>query len=246
MPVDPRHLRVAQIVLPVVGDRYQVAVGGGNSFMLHGGFGDRYTEDLDLFVKRSRQSAAAARAGIAALEAAGYTVSVTSEDDDHVTLLVHPPGEAGDGVKVEFSHFTYGDPVQTAAGPTVPAEDQIRNKVSALVTRQAVRDYIDLAHILASGRYTLPQVIEMALEIDNLGGPEAVADAARHLAGDIGDRRIERYLTAGGEDGPWVRRVLSVLPSTPEGVLALMGWDKWPDPPVWEEEEDEEPEWLPA
>lgn len=209
--------------------------------MLHGGFGDRFTEDLDLFVGRARQAAAAAMAGIAELKAAGYAVSVTREDDDHVELLVRPPGEAGNGVKVEFSYFTYGDPVQTAAGPTVPAEDQIKNKVSALFMRQAVRDYIDLAHILASGRYTLPQVIEMALEIDNLGGPEAIADAARHLAQDIGDRRIERYLTAGGEDGPWVRSVLSVLPSTPEGVLALMGWHKWPDPPGWEEE-DEEPQ----
>jgi hypothetical protein len=242
VPVDPRHLRIAQIVLSAVGDRYQVAVGGGNSLMLHGGFGDRFTEDLDLFVRRARQAAAAARDGVAALEAAGYKVSVTAEGDDLVQLLVHPPDEAaGKGVKVDFAYFTFGDPVQTEAGPTVPVEDQIRNKVSGLFMRQAVRDYIDLAHILASGRYTLPELIEMALEIDNLGGPEAIVDAAQHLARHIGNRRIERYLTADGEDGPWVRRVLSVLPSTPEEVLDLMGWDKWPDHPEWKE--DNELEW---
>lgn len=235
-PVDPRHLRIAQIVLAAVGDRYEVALGGGNSLMLHG-YGTRFTEDVDFFVRKSREVPASAALAGSALRNAGYTVSVTSEEEGHTELLVHPAADPDGALKVEFAHFTYGSAVLTAAGPTVPDADQIRNKVAALFGRLAVRDYIDLAHILASGKYTLRQLIEMTREIDGLS-PEAIADAGSHLP-DISDRRIERYLTDPGESGPWVRSVLAVLPSTPEEVLELMGWKEWPANPGWAEDEEE-------
>jgi hypothetical protein len=45
------------------------------------------------------------------------------------------------------------EPIRLAIGPVLHADDAVANKVCALFGRAEIRDYVDVAAILASGRY---------------------------------------------------------------------------------------------
>src|SRR5712691_1529715 len=71
MPFDELHRCVASIALRAAGQKYEVALAGGNALMVHQVV-SRHTEDVDLFVRRLRNVAPAAAEIQAALLAAGY------------------------------------------------------------------------------------------------------------------------------------------------------------------------------
>jgi hypothetical protein len=58
------------------------------------------------------------------------------------------------------------EPVRLAIGPVLHADDAVANKVCALFGRAEVRDYVDVDAILASGRYTEDELLDLAAHHD--------------------------------------------------------------------------------
>ena len=125
---------------------------------------------------------------IAALESAGYAVSVVQRAGTFIRLTV--TGQA-DGVaeKVELpADWRAHDPVQLDVGPVLHADDAIANKACALFGRALPRDFLDVDAALTSGRYTRGQLLELAaaadggfdslLFADALGALTQITDAA--------------------------------------------------------------------
>jgi hypothetical protein len=58
------------------------------------------------------------------------------------------------------------EPILFAIGPVLHADDAVANKICALFGRAEIRDYVDVAAILASGRYSEGDLIRLAAEHD--------------------------------------------------------------------------------
>ena len=58
------------------------------------------------------------------------------------------------------------EPIRLAVGPVLHADDAFANKVCALFGRAEIRDYVDVAAILASGRYSDDDLIRLAAAHD--------------------------------------------------------------------------------
>jgi hypothetical protein len=58
------------------------------------------------------------------------------------------------------------EPIRLAVGPVLHADDAVANKVCALFGRAEIRDYVDVAAILASNRYSDDDLIRLAAEHD--------------------------------------------------------------------------------
>jgi hypothetical protein len=55
-------------------------------------------------------------------------------------------------------------PAEFAIGPTLEIRDAVAGKMSALYSRGETRDFIDIATVLDSGRYTCHEVLSLADE----------------------------------------------------------------------------------
>ncbi|HEX3514274.1 MAG TPA: nucleotidyl transferase AbiEii/AbiGii toxin family protein [Trebonia sp.] len=58
------------------------------------------------------------------------------------------------------------EPIRLAIGPVLHPDDAVANKVCALFGRAEIRDYVDVAAILASNRYSDDDLIRLAAEHD--------------------------------------------------------------------------------
>jgi hypothetical protein len=217
------HRHVARIALKAVGRKYEVALAGGNALMVHEVV-SRHTEDVDLFVRRLGNVAAAASEIEAALQAAGYTTqridaAATGELADFWPDMGEELAEwevtAPDGehtVQVQAAYFeTLADPVTVPdLGPVLALDDLAGWKTVALANRMMARDYVDIAALLK--KYTVGQLIALALERDP-GLQEAdFADAGLHLD-RMRDSRLTPLLSGlGGEDVTWLRKQFSDWP----------------------------------
>lgn len=95
-------------------------------------------------------------------------------------------------VEVDFGADWRGrDAVMLDVGPVLAIDDAVANKVGALDSRGAARDFLDVDSIRRSGRFTAPELLRLAAEHDpgfddatfagQLGlvarlGPDAVAE----------------------------------------------------------------------
>lgn len=69
--------------------------------------------------------------------------------------------------KVELGvDWRENEPVRLAVGPVLHADDAVANKICVLFGRAEVRDFVDAAAILASGRYTDDELIALAADHD--------------------------------------------------------------------------------
>jgi hypothetical protein len=74
---------------------------------------------------------------------------------------------ATESAKVELSvDWRKNKPILLAVGPVLHADDAVANKVCALFGRAEVRDYVDVAAILGSGRYSEDDLGRLAAEHD--------------------------------------------------------------------------------
>ena len=98
--MEPRHERIARIAL-AAGARYGLALAGGYAVAAHG-MGNRPSGDVDLFTSWQRRGEfpELTAAVIAALEAAGYKVSVLMNTDTF-TRLTLDSSEGGTQEKVD-------------------------------------------------------------------------------------------------------------------------------------------------
>jgi Nucleotidyl transferase AbiEii toxin, Type IV TA system len=186
--VEPKHERIARIAL-AVGARYGLALAGGYAVSAHG-MGNRPSGDVDLFTSWPRRGEFPQMAAtvVAALEDAGYKVSVIMSAETFRRLILTSPEDNSED-KLELSvDWRAHDPVQLAIGPVLHADDAVANKMCALFGRALPRDFLDVDAAVMSGQYTREQLLELAAEADRgfdrllfadaLGALTQITDAA--------------------------------------------------------------------
>ena len=195
MPTAPHPLQweVARTALAAVARR-GFALGGGLALMVHGVV-DRPTEDVDVFGPDTLDGVRPAAAAIEqALLAAGYQVDRVDADGpaDWADFVVEWEVRR-DGRIVRISLAVQGrrhQPVVMDIGPVMAVDDLIAWKVSALVGRQAFRDYIDTGALLATR--TPAELLELARGVDPGLDPSDAAAAGRRLDASP-DEAFARY-----------------------------------------------------
>ena len=190
--MEPRHEQIARIAL-AAGARYGLALAGGYAVSAHG-MGNRPSGDVDLFTSWQHRGefAEMAVAVVAALEGAGYKVSVIMSAETFARLTLASP-ESGAEEKVELAvDWRAHDPVQLAVGPVLHSDDAVANKVCALFGRALPRDFLDVDAAIMSGRYTRERLLDLAAEADNGFDRLVFADALGALT-QITDAAFAEY-----------------------------------------------------
>jgi hypothetical protein len=209
------YREVARVALSAAG-RHRFVLGGGVAWAAHG-LVTRPTEDVDLFADVEGAAAAAATEVRAALERAGFEVADADPDSDLGDLFEgydrdirdFVVSRAGRQIRLSLARLDrYRSPVVMDLGPVMDVRDLLANKTAALVNRREVRDYIDVAAAL--DHYDLPELLELARQVDPALDPDDVRAAGRYLD-RVPDQRFARYgLDAGQIRG--VRRRLAHWP----------------------------------
>ena len=162
--MNPFHERLARVALQVAA-AYGFALAGGYAVQAHG-FLDRRSADVDLFAEASARFdfSEAVDAVIVAYQRDGLEARAEARSSSFARLSVSSGGEQA---RVELGvDWRKNDPVRLAIGPVLHADDAVANKVCALFGRAEVRDYVDVAAILASGRYSEEALVHLAAEHD--------------------------------------------------------------------------------
>jgi hypothetical protein len=177
--MHPFHERLARVALSVGAD-YGFCLAGGYAVQAHG-FVERVSKDVDLFTTMAAvaEFPAAQAAVAAALRADGLDVAVEQEGATFARLAVSEPA-SGETSTLELGvDWRAYPPVVLAVGPVLHPIDAAANKLCALFGRAAVRDYIDVDGVLKDGRYTGPELLQMAAEHDPGFDPAMFAGALR-------------------------------------------------------------------
>ena len=188
MPISELHRQVAAVALAATAG-HGFALAGGNALIAHG-ITDRYTEDVDLFTDQEDGVAEAGAAVEAALARAGYAAERQDkgsgladifggyEPEGLAEWIITAPG--GEQMLLQLAYFGRSvTPVIMDVGPVLGIEDVLGHKVSALITRAAERDYIDVAAALGRG-WSVDQLIRLARRLDP-GVLDYIGDPARRL-----------------------------------------------------------------
>jgi hypothetical protein len=158
--------------------------------------GNRPSGDVDLFTSWQHRGEfpELTAAVVAALETAGYKVSVIMSAETFTRLTLDSP-EGGTEEKVELAvDWRAHDPVQLAVGPVLHSDDAVANKVCALFGRALPRDFLDVDAVVMSGRYAREQLLELAAEADHGFDRLLFADALGALT-QITDAAFAEYRT---------------------------------------------------
>jgi hypothetical protein len=199
--MDPFHERLARIALAAAAD-YGFCLAGGYAVQAHG-FVDRVSKDVDLFTTMAAANdfPAAQAAVAAALRAHGLDVTVEREGPTFARLaVVDQIGGGASTLELGVDWRAY-PPVQLAIGPVLHPVDAAANKLCALFGRAAVRDYIDVHGVLIDGRYSGPELLQMAAEHDPGFNPEMFAEALRAVTRFPASAFEPYKLTPGQVDG---------------------------------------------
>jgi hypothetical protein len=209
------YREVAQVALTVAG-RHGFALGGGLAWVTHG-MVTRPTEDVDLFACDAGAAAAAADDVRAALLHAGFDVQDVEHSADLADLFYGFDMDMRE-FQVQRQGFSlsltlgcldrHRSPVILDIGPTLHPDDLVASKISALINRREVRDYIDAAAALRW--YTLDDMLTLAYGHDPGLDANDVLEVGRYLD-RLPDTRFTRY----GLDTAQVvalRRALSCWP----------------------------------
>ncbi|AGZ39386.1 nucleotidyl transferase AbiEii/AbiGii toxin family protein [Actinoplanes friuliensis] len=189
--MDPRHRRLAEIALSAAGSDYGLALAGGYAVREHG-MGDRPSGDVDLFTDWQRRAdfPAVADLVIKALTENGFLVDVDARADTFARLLITANDEPGtEPQKMELAaDWRAHPPVTLNIGPVLHPDDAVGNKMAALYGRALARDFLDVDAVLASGRYSSEQLLQLveaadagfdrALFADTLGALGQISDTA--------------------------------------------------------------------
>ncbi len=100
------------------------------------------------------------------------------------------------------------DPARLSIGTVLAESDAVATKVATVFSRGEARDYLDLAGILATGRYTRDQLMAMAADVDPGFTPRLFAEA---LAGI--DRFPSQEFASYGVDSDHIAAVRQTMRS---------------------------------
>lgn len=169
------------------------ALAGGYALQAHG-LVDRFSEDVDLFTNRWDPAAFgdAVDAVVEAYRREGLHVVVVQQAETFARLEAADP-ESGSAGSVDLAaDVRVNEPVTLSIGPVLAESDAVASKVAAVFSRGYARDYLDLAGILASGRYSRDQLMAMGRSADAGFTPGWFAQA---LAGvdRFSDDEFSRY-----------------------------------------------------
>jgi len=129
----------------------------------------RYSDDLDLFTRKSSQLREDFENFRELLTSLGFTSSSQTITEEYARFLVSPKDQKGNGLKIEFAR----DAGVMMASPGVHGqvvvdsfEDIAVNKICAILNRQPSesKDFCDLFFILRESRYVLDYLISRARE----------------------------------------------------------------------------------
>src|SRR3984957_9266275 len=136
--MEPRHEQIARIAL-AAGARYGLALAGGYAVSAHG-MGNRPKGDVAMFTSWQHRGEfpELTAAVVAALEVAGYKVSVIMSAETFTRLTLTSPEGAEEKVELAVDWRAH-DPVQLAVGPVLHSDDAVANKVCALFGRALPR-----------------------------------------------------------------------------------------------------------
>jgi hypothetical protein len=220
------HQRLIAIGLRAAAD-HGFALAGGYAVQAHHVV-ERLSDDVDLFTSWDRRSevATATEEVMAAYRQEGFEVTVAEQSETFVRLLVSAPPESDpeQATKVELvADIRMNPPVRMNVGPVLHRDDVAAGKMSALFSRAAARDYIDVAALIAGGHYTREALLELATERDGGFDPDVFAQM---LAG------IHRYKDADflryGIDPLFLREVREQTTSWHRELTSRV--DQGPDP----------------
>jgi hypothetical protein len=190
--MDDLQERLVQLGLFSLAE-FGFALAGGYALQAHG-LVDRLSEDVDLFTDRwdPQEFARAVRTVSAAYIQAGLAVTVIRQAETFARLQVSDPSSGQEGSVDLAADIRVGPLVQLSGEPVIAEGDAVANKTAAVFSRGEARDYIDLAAILASGRYRREELMTLAAGAD--GGFDR-AIFAQALAGvdRFPDEEFARY-----------------------------------------------------
>lgn len=162
--MDPFHERLARVALDAA-DSYGFALAGGYAIQAHG-FLNRMSSDVDIFASSRAEFdfEQAVDVVVEAYREAGLDADIEVRGASFARLNVRSDEEIA---KVELGvDWRENEPVRLAVGPVLHADDAVANKMCALFGRAEVRDFVDAAAILASGRYTEDELLSLAADHD--------------------------------------------------------------------------------
>jgi predicted nucleotidyltransferase component of viral defense system len=146
---------------------YGFALAGGYALQAHH-LVERMSEDIDMFTDRwdPHSFAAAVNAVSEAFRQHGLGVEVTRQAETFARLQIidHTSGrEASMDLAADYRQH---QPIVLSVGPVLEETDAVATKVATVFSRALARDYLDLAGILASGRYSKERLLELAVTVD--------------------------------------------------------------------------------
>ena len=183
MPSALEHQRAAAaLILGAIGED-AFALAGSGAIREHGVI-LRATQDIDLFTNDTgiERFAAAVQRAVGVLTGHGYQVVPARSAEQFARLAV----TAVDGYQFEVDlgvDWRARDPVRLEVGPVLALEDAVANKIGALYSRAAARDYLDVDAIRRSGLFSDTQLLGLAVEHDPGFDPVIFAEQLGHVAG---------------------------------------------------------------
>ena len=161
---------------------------GGTALHRHY-FGDRYSDDLDLFLNRDSDFAAHVRRALAGLRRRGYPTEVGagSPDRDYARVVVRRPEAA---LTLDFVNDTAPRFGEIVSGTLHPRIDSLRNILSNKVTalsRLEAKDVADLWAICRRLAFNWSAVLDEARQKDMGVGAENTADLLRSFPDSLFD-----------------------------------------------------------
>jgi hypothetical protein len=164
--MDELQDRLARLGLDVLAE-YGFVLAGGYALQAHQ-LVDRVSEDVDMFTDRfdSNDFNRAVETISDAYRRAGLEVLLIRGADAFARLQVTDPGQGQVAAVDLASDFRQLEPVRLSIGPVLAERDAVASKVAAVFSRGEARDYIDLAGILDSGRWSREELMRLGAEVD--------------------------------------------------------------------------------
>lgn len=171
---DARRATARTALESLAGTGYVLA---GASALIEHGLIPRETVDVDLFTTSAETMPLPEVLDRLHEEftARGGSMEVNRTADQYANVLFHLAGATIEGDL--GTDWRGHSPVRGELGPMLDERDAVGNKVAALYSRRAARDYMDVAAIALSGRWTHRTLIDAARNQDPGIGLDMLADA---------------------------------------------------------------------
>ena len=200
--MDAFQERLARAGLSSLVD-YGFALAGGFALQAHG-LVERMSEDVDLFTDRWDEVSFAAAVDVlcAAYRDLGLEVCIARRGATFARLRIDDTATR-ETASVDLAADSRTNPtVYLSFGPVLDERDAVASKVGAVFSRGEARDYLDLAGILASGRYDRDELVRLGAQADGGFTTELFAQALAAV-----DRFPDEEFTAYGVDADHIASV---------------------------------------